>query len=52
MMIGFIADYESGEIAVDEHEITDAGWYDKNNLPELPNKLSIAREIIDWYIQK
>jgi NAD+ diphosphatase len=48
-MIGFTADYESGEISVDGREISEAGWYDANNLPELPPKMSIAREIIDWY---
>ena len=51
LMIGFTAEYESGEITVDSKEISNAGWYDANNLPELPSKISIAREIIDWYIQ-
>jgi NAD+ diphosphatase len=50
-MIGFTAEYDSGEISVDNTEISDAGWYDANNLPELPSKMSIAREIIDWFIQ-
>jgi NAD+ diphosphatase len=52
MMIGFIAEYDSGEITVDGEEIADAGWYDKDNLPELPSEMSIAREIIEWYRQK
>jgi NAD+ diphosphatase len=51
LMIGFTAEYESGEISVDRSEISDAGWYDVNNLPELPPKMSIAREMIDWFIQ-
>ena len=51
LMIGFTAEYDSGEISVDNTEISDAGWYDANNLPELPSKMSIAREIIDWFIQ-
>jgi NAD+ diphosphatase len=50
LMIGFTAEYESGEIAVDGKEIAEAGWYDASNLPELPPKMSIAREIIDWFI--
>lgn len=50
LMIGFVADYESGEITVDGQEITDAGWYTRDNLPELPQPLSIAREIINWFI--
>ena len=51
LMIGFTAEYESGEISVDREEISEAGWYDVNSLPELPPKMSIAREIIDWFIQ-
>ena len=51
LMIGFTAEYESGEISVDKKEISEAGWYDANNLPELPPKMSIAREIIDWFVQ-
>ncbi|MFC2014571.1 NAD(+) diphosphatase [Chloroflexota bacterium] len=51
LMIGFVADYESGEISVDGEEISEAGWFDVNSLPELPPKMSIAREIIDWFIQ-
>ena len=51
LMIGFTAEYEGGEIAVDGAEISKAGWYDANNLPDLPPKMSIAREIIDWFVQ-
>jgi len=52
LMIGFTADYKSGEITIDGKEISEAGWYDVNSLPELPPKMSIAREIIDWFIQE
>lgn len=52
LMIGFIAEYEGGEISVDGKEISQAGWYDVNSLPELsPSKISISRQIIDWFIQ-
>ena len=52
LMIGFTAEYEGGEISVDGKEISQAGWYDVNNLPELsPSKISISRQIIDWFIQ-
>jgi NAD+ diphosphatase len=51
LMVGFTAEYESGEIAVDGAEISDAKWFDVNNLPELPDQISIARKIIDWYIE-
>ncbi|MDF2877634.1 MAG: diphosphatase [Clostridia bacterium] len=52
MMIGFTAEYESGEIKVDGKEIVDAGWFAPQNLPELPSEYSIAREIIDHHIKR
>lgn len=50
IMVGFIADYESGEIKEDGVEILHADFYDKDNLPELPGEVSIARKIINWYV--
>lgn len=48
LMIGFIAEYESGEIKVDGKEIVDADWYDKTHLPPmLPDKISTAWWIIN-----
>lgn len=47
LMIGFTAEYESGEISVDGKEITHADWYDKFNLPNLPDETTIARRIIN-----
>ena len=51
LMIGFTAEYEGGEVSVDGKELSDAAWFDVQKLPELPGKISIARKIIDWYIQ-
>ncbi|WP_438445001.1 NAD(+) diphosphatase [Gorillibacterium sp. sgz5001074] len=52
LMIGFIAEYESGEIAVDGEEIVAADWFEPESLPELPNHISIARKIIDWVVSQ
>lgn len=52
LMIGFTARYESGEIRIDGEEIVEAGWYRADNLPQIPGKLSIARQLIDWFIAK
>jgi NAD+ diphosphatase len=52
LMIGFTARYESGEIRIDGEEIVEAGWYRADNLPRIPGKLSIARQLIDWFIAK
>jgi NAD+ diphosphatase len=51
LMIGFTAEYESGEIRIDETEIADAGWFDPEKLPTIPGKISIARELIDWFVE-
>jgi len=50
LMIGFAAEYAGGEIAIDNNEIVSAGWFDRNNLPDLPRKMSIARALIDWWL--
>lgn len=50
LMIGFTATYAGGEIALEEAEIADAGWFHKDHLPALPPRLSIARKIIDWFV--
>ena len=52
LMIGFTAEYESGEIKVDGEEIIHADWYNKDELPMLPEKTTIARRIIDSILYK
>jgi len=52
LMIGFIATYESGEITLDDPEIEDARWCTEDNLPTLPGKISIARRLIDWFLER
>jgi NAD+ diphosphatase len=50
LMIGFVADYAGGEIAIDNNEIISAGWFDRDHLPDLPSRMSISRALIDWWI--
>jgi NAD+ diphosphatase len=52
LMIGFTATYEDGEIVLDDSEIEDAGWFTRDNLPPLPGKISIARKLIDGFLEK
>lgn len=49
LMIAFVAEYATGEIVVDRLEIMDAGWFSKENLPNIPPSISIARQLIDWF---
>lgn len=49
MMIGFTAEYESGEIQVDGKEIGHADWYLSNALPLTRRSISISTKLIDWF---
>lgn len=51
LMVGFTANYESGEIHVQQSELQNAGWFRRDNLPTLPEKLSIARRLIDYWLE-
>jgi len=51
LMIAFVADYGDGEIRTDGAEIVDAAWFAKDRLPQIPPKISIARQLIDWFVQ-
>ncbi len=51
LMAGFIADYAGGEIRIDNKEILDAGWYKADQFPQIPERISIARSLIDWFVE-
>lgn len=50
IMIGFIADYESGTIKLQDEELSAGEFYSRENMPEIPKKLSIARKMIDAWL--
>ena len=53
LMVGFNADYVSGDIHLQASEIAKGGWFRKDNLPTIPEKLSIARMLLDaWLAEK
>ena len=52
LMIGFTAAYAGGNISLDDLEIEDANWFTADNLPRIPGKISIARKLIDWFVDK
>lgn len=51
-MIGYIADYAGGTIRLQDEELSEGAFYTKDNLPELPRKLSLARKMIDWWLEQ
>jgi len=50
LMIGFRAEYQSGDLLLQESEIVDANWYRRDDLPPIPPGISIARKLIDGWI--
>ena len=52
LMLGFIAEYKAGEIRIDQQEIRDAQWFNYNQLPQVPPKATVARQLIDFYVQR
>jgi NAD+ diphosphatase len=50
LMIGYIAQWRAGEIAVDGEEIKEARFFKANALPMIPPRLSIARKLIDAWV--
>jgi NAD+ diphosphatase len=52
LMIGFHADYVSGEIALVDGELSEAAFFSRDNLPAIPDKMSMARMLIDDWLMK
>lgn len=48
-MIAFTAEYESGDIHIDNMELEAAAWYTVQSLPQVPRKGSVSRRLIDWF---
>lgn len=51
LMVGFHADYVEGEIHLQRSELSGGAWFTKDNLPTIPEKLSIARKLIDDWLK-
>lgn len=47
LMIAFTADYKSGNIKIQEEELVDAAFFTRDNLPNLPGEMSVARQLIE-----
>lgn len=52
LMLGFLADYKSGDIVPAPEEIEEADWYDVDKLPVVPSaKISVAGELIQYFVK-
>jgi NAD+ diphosphatase len=52
LMLGFHAEYASGDIVPQPGEIEDARWFPLEALPVLPPRQSISRYLIDLYLAR
>lgn len=52
LMIAFTAEWASGDIVIDPSEISDAKWFAADALPTIPPPLSIARRLIDAWVEE
>lgn len=48
LMLGFVADWADGQIAIDTSELTDARFFEFDHLPKIPNMGTIARQLIEF----
>ncbi len=50
LMCAFHADWESGEITIQDEELEDAKWFDRNDLPNIPSAGTIAHKLIMGWV--
>ena len=51
LMVGFTADYAGGEVHLQKEELSQGGWFTRENMPPIPDKASIARRLIDDWLE-
>ena len=53
LMLGFRAEYESGEIEVDGVEVTEADWFSARDMPHFfPGRVSISQWLIHDFLKR
>ena len=50
LMIGFTAEYASGDIRLQYSELAEGGWYHRDHLPQLPGEMGVARQMIEQWL--
>lgn len=50
LMIGFTARWKSGEVKFADGELTDGGFFRREDVPQIPTPPSIARQMIDEWL--
>ncbi len=52
LMLGYFADFLSGDIMVDQNEIIAAAWYHYNQLPKVPGAATLSGRLINAFVQQ
>jgi NAD+ diphosphatase len=50
LMVGFLAQWADGDIVCQAGEIAEAHWFARDELPDIPPGISIARRLIDSWL--
>lgn len=52
LMVAFTAEHAGGELALDDREIVEAGWFGPAEIAgmRIPARGTIARELIEWFL--
>jgi NAD+ diphosphatase len=50
LMVGFTAEHVAGEIVVEPSELIEGGWFTADAMPEIPDRVTIARRLIDAFV--
>ena len=52
LMLGFHADYKTGEIVCEDEEIAEAKWFRYDDLPNVPGTTAISGWLIDAFVKE
>ena len=52
LMNSISAEYDGGEIQLQHSELNKGGWFNRENMPAIPGKVSLARQLIDHWFEK
>lgn len=50
LMVAFVAEYAGHRVIIEKSEIEDAGWFSPDEFPQIPPPITIARQLIDWFV--